>query len=157
MERTLLILKPDALARALAGEITSRLEKKGLKLVGCKMIRLDRSILQTHYAHLVDKPFYERIANFMASLPVIVQCWEGIDAVNVVRNTTGVTNGREAKPGTIRGDFSVSVQCNLVHASDTPESAQNEIRRFFNDSELFSYEIPLSTLIYSLDELQKNE
>src|SRR5215216_2456863 len=123
MERTLLILKPDALVRGLIGEIITRLEKKGLKIVGCKMIQLDQKTLRIHYAHLADKPFYPRIANFMSSLPVLVQCWEGLDAVAVVRGLTGVTNGRAATPGTIRGDLSVSVQFNLVHTSDTTEAA----------------------------------
>jgi nucleoside-diphosphate kinase len=155
MERTVLLLKPDALARKLVGEITSRLEKKGLLLIGCKMLYLDSSLLREHYAHLLSKPFYQRIADFMTSLPVIAQCWEGIDAVNVVRTITGVTNGREADPGTIRGDFSLSVQCNLVHASDSIEAAKIEIERFFTQSEIFSYKSPLLPLLYSVDEIQK--
>lgn len=155
MEKTLIILKPDAITRGLIGEITSRLEKKGLKLVGCKMTQLNRLILDTHYAHLVGKSFYERIANFMASLPVIIQCWEGVDAVSVVREITGVTNGREAKPGTIRGDYSMSVQCNLVHASDSSDAAHEEIKRFFSDAEIFTYESPLQNYLYAYDELHK--
>lgn len=155
MEKTLIILKPDAVARNLVGTITSRLEQKGLKLMGCKMMQLDRSLLDEHYSHLVGKSFYDRIAIFMASLPVIVQCWEGVDAVSVVRELAGVTNGREAKPGTIRGDFSVSVQCNLIHASDSLEAALVEVKRFFSDSEIFSYETPMQSLFYAYDELQK--
>lgn len=154
MERTLIILKPDAIARNLIGLITTRLEQKGLKLVGCKMMQLDRSILNEHYSHLVGKPFYERIAHFMASLPVLVQCWEGLSAISVVREMAGVTNGREANPGTIRGDFSMSVQCNLMHASDSYETAVLEIKRFFAESEIFSYESPLQSLVYAHDELK---
>lgn len=153
MERTVLLLKPDALARGLIGEITSRLEKKGLQLVGCKMIRLDSSLLEIHYAHLINRPFYHRIADFMTSLPVIAQCWEGMDAVAVVRNLTGITNGREADIGTIRGDLSMSVQCNLVHASDSGEAAELEIKRFFAKSEIFPYEPLLLRLLYSVDEI----
>lgn len=155
MERTLVILKPDALARGVVGEVTSRFEKKGLKLVACKMTQLGQEILNEHYSHLVDKPFYQRIADFMASLPVIIQCWEGVDAVAVVRRITGVTNGRDADAGTIRGDFAMSVQCNLIHASDTSEASQVEIARFFREEELFHYESPLVNLTYTLDELTK--
>ncbi|MFS8084830.1 MAG: nucleoside-diphosphate kinase, partial [Acidobacteriota bacterium] len=106
METTLLIIKPDALARGLVGRVISRLEQKGLKLVACKMAQLERRALDEHYSHLAGKPFYERIASFMSSLPVVLQCWEGVDAVAVVRRIAGVTNGREADPGTIRGDLS---------------------------------------------------
>jgi nucleoside-diphosphate kinase len=154
MERTLLIIKPDALARGLVGHVISRLEQKGLKLVGCKMVQLEPEILNEHYAHLVGKPFYQRIANFMSSLPVIVQCWEGVEAVSVVRKVAGVTNGREADPGTIRGDLSMSVQCNLIHASDTLDSAQTEIKRFFEPEEVFPYQAPLEHLSYAHDELK---
>ncbi|HMG75302.1 MAG TPA: nucleoside-diphosphate kinase [Pyrinomonadaceae bacterium] len=154
MEKTLLIIKPDALARGLVGHVISRLEQKGLKLAGCKMAQLERSVLDEHYAHLVDKPFYERIAIFMGSLPVLLQCWEGVEAVSVVRTIAGVTNGREAAPGTIRGDLSMSVQCNLIHASDTLESAQAEIARFFGPSEIFNYQAPLEHLTYAYDELR---
>lgn len=154
MERTLIILKPDAVARGLVGEVTSRIEKKGLKLVGCKMIKLDRTLLDDHYSHLKDKPFFPRIASFMSSLPVVIQCWEGVDAVAVVRNITGVTNGRDAAPGTIRGDLSMSVQCNLVHASDSADAASEEVKRFFQESELFSYQAPLESLLYAQDELK---
>jgi nucleoside-diphosphate kinase len=152
MERTLLILKPDAVARGLVGEITARLEKKGLKLVGCKMAQLPSELLAQHYAHLADKPFYPRIAAFMQSLPVVLQCWEGVDAVTVVRDLVGVTNGRKAQPGTIRGDYSMSIQCNLIHASDGPDAAKAEVARFFEASELFAYQQPLQPFLYSGDE-----
>ncbi len=131
MERTLVLIKPDALSRGLVGEITTRFERKGLLLVGCKMMTLDEAVLAEHYAHLVDKPFYPRIAEFMSGLPVVAQCWEGVDAVRVVREMTGVTNSREAAPGTIRGDLGIEIQENLVHGSDSAESAERELALFF--------------------------
>lgn len=153
MERTVLLLKPDAISRKLVGEITSRLEKKGLLLVGCKMAQLSDEILAEHYSHLTSKPFYPRIASFMKSTPIVAQCWQGKDAVTVIRNLVGVTNGREADFGTIRGDFSLSVQCNLVHASDSKEAAEVEVKRFFSGHELFDYTPPLLDMSYSSDEL----
>ena len=108
MERSFIIIKPDAVQRGIVGEIISRLERKGLKLVGIKMMQLEDTILAKHYAHLADKPFFPTIKNFMTSAPVIVACWEGLDCVAVIRNICGVTNGREAAPGTIRGDLSMS-------------------------------------------------
>lgn len=151
-EQTIVILKPDALARSLVGQITARLEQKGLQLVGCKMTVLTRDVLDLHYAHLVKKPFYPRIAAFMSSLPVVVQCWAGLDAVRIVREMTGVTNGREARSGTIRGDFSMSVQCNLVHASDSTEAAALEVDRFFKSGELFDYSMPTLDYLLAADE-----
>jgi nucleoside-diphosphate kinase len=140
------------LARGLVGEITTRLERKGLLLVGCKMMRLDDAVLAEHYAHLVDKPFYPRIAEFMAALPVVAQCWEGVDAVRVVRDMTGVTNSRDADPGTIRGDLGMSLQCNVVHTSESAEVAADEVGRFFASDELHRYEAPLLSVIYAADE-----
>ena len=121
-----MILKPSAIQRRLVGEIIKRFEQKGLQLAGMKMMKLDDKILDIHYAHLKDKSFFAEIKNSMKSCPVIVQCWEGIDSAKVVRNMIGSTNGREAFPGTIRGDFSMSVQENIVHASDSAESAISE-------------------------------
>lgn len=152
MERTLIILKPDAYRRRLVGEITARLERKGLLLVACKMMSLEQETLREHYAHLVDKPYYPRIARFMMRTPVIVQCWAGVEAVAVVREIAGVTNGRKALPGTIRGDFSVSVQCNLVHASDSTQAAETEIGRFFSPAEVFSVEDAQEDIFYASGE-----
>jgi nucleoside-diphosphate kinase len=152
MERTLVLIKPDALARGLVGEITTRFERKGLLLVGCKMMRLDEAVLAEHYAHLVDKPFYPRIAEFMASLPIVAQCWEGVDAVKVVREMTGVTNSREAATGTIRGDLGMSLQCNVVHTSESTEVAASEVARFFDPDELHTYEPALIAVLYAVDE-----
>lgn len=153
MERTFVIIKPSAVHRQLIGEVISRFEIKGLRLVGMKMIKLSDEILEAHYAHLVEKPFYQRIKKSMQTTPVIVCCWEGLDCVRVVRVMSGVTNGRMAEAGTIRGDFSMSVQENIVHSSDTPENAAIEIRRFFNPEELFEYTRPIDTAMYSSDEM----
>jgi len=152
MEKTLVIIKPDAIQRGIVGEVTSRLEKKGLKLTGMKMIKLEDTMLQEHYSHLVEKPFFEGIANFMKSSPVIVQCWEGKEVIEAVRLVCGITNARKADGGTIRGDLAMSVQCNVVHASDSKENAQKEIKRFFNENEIFKYSKSEYLHVYSEDE-----
>lgn len=139
MERTLVLIKPDGVQRGLVGEIVSRFEKKGLKMAGCKMISLDEAILREHYAHIADKPFFPGVANFMKSSPVIAMVWEGLECVEAVRLITGVTKGRTADAGTIRGDFAMSVSCNVIHTSDTVENAEKEVARFFNSDELFAY------------------
>lgn len=150
MERTLVILKPSCVKRALIGEIIRRFEQKGLHLVGMKMMQLDDKILNIHYSHLKNKPFFTGLKKSMMSTPVVVLCWEGKEAVKVVRNLTGFTNSREALPGTIRGDFSMSMQENIIHASDSLEAAQVELSRFFDENEIFDYEKPLS--LYAPDE-----
>src|SRR4051794_3311931 len=137
MERTLVLIKPDALQRELVGEIIKRLERKGLKLVGMKMMVLSDDLLEIHYSHLRGRDFFEEIKTFMRSTPVIACCWEGADCVNTVRLLCGVTKAREADPGSIRGEFAMSVQSNLVHASDSLETANAEIERFFKPEELF--------------------
>lgn len=152
MERTLVILKPSAVQRGLIGEVIARFEKKGLKLVAIKMIRLTDEILAEHYAHLVDRPFFPRIVASMKSSPVVVCCWEGVDCVQVVRSMTGATNGRNAVAGTIRGDYSVSGQENIVHTSDSVENAKIELNRFFVESDFFDYELPTLNFIYASDE-----
>lgn len=153
MEKTLVILKPSCVQRSLIGEVISRFEKKGLRLAGMKMMQLNNTILNEHYAHLKDKPFFERVKKSMQSSPVIVQCWEGIDAAKVVRNIIGITNGRSAAAGTIRGDFSVSAQENIVHASDSAESAKTELNRFFKEDEIFNYELSTLAYLYANDEI----
>lgn len=153
MEKTLIILKPSCVQRALIGEVISRFEKKGLRLAGMKMIQLNDSILNEHYAHLKEKPFFQRVKDSMQVTPVIVQCWEGIDAAKVVRSLIGVTNGRQADAGTIRGDFSMSAQENIVHASDSAESAKIELSRFFNDNEIFNYQLSTFANLYANDEI----
>ena len=153
MEQTLVILKPSALQRALVGEVIKRFEQKGLRLAGIKMIQLSDQILNEHYAHLADRPFFQRIKDSMMITPVIVTCWEGKDSVRVVRTMTGSTNSRDAVPGTIRGDLSMSMQENIVHTSDSVENAREELARFFSDDEIFDYENLLTPYLYANDEI----
>ena len=140
MERTLIIAKPDAIQRGLVGEIIARLERKGLKLVGLKMMRLDSPLLQAHYAEHLEKPFYAGLEAFMKSSPVVAMAWEGFECVNSVRILVGVTNPRAAAAGTIRGDFAIGTGRNLIHASDSKESGEAEVARFFGAEELLEYE-----------------
>lgn len=149
MERTLVLIKPDAMQRDLVGELIQRFERKGLKLVGIKMMALPDELLDEHYSHLAGRDFFAEIKTFMRSTPVIACCWEGVDCVNTVRIMCGITKAREADPGTIRGDLAMSVQANLVHASDSLETAEVEIPRFFDDGELFEYEDVLNPFIYN--------
>lgn len=153
MEKTLVILKPSAIQRGHIGDVISRFERKGLRLAGMKMIQLDDAILSEHYVNLKDKPYFQRVKNSMMVCPVIVQCWEGVEAIKVVRSITGATNGREAAAGTIRGDFSISSQENIVHASDSAESAKIELMRFFSEDELFDYKLWVLPNLYANDEI----
>ncbi|MEW6128825.1 MAG: nucleoside-diphosphate kinase [Acidobacteriota bacterium] len=154
MERTLVLIKPDAIQRGLAGQILSRFEAKGLKIAGIKFMSLSDGLLQEHYSHLVDKPFFGGIKSFMQLTPVIALCLEGLDAVETVRNMCGITKARAAAPGTIRGDWAMSIQANLVHASDSLETAANEVPRFFKADELFEYDSATTVTIYSADEIK---
>ena len=149
MERTLVLIKPDALQRDLAGEIIKIFERKGLKLVGIKMMALTDALLDEHYSHLTGRDFFAEIKTFMRSTPIIACCWDGVDCVNTARLLCGITKAREATPGTIRGDYAMSVQANLVHASDSLETASVEIERFFKPEELFDYEDALNPFVYS--------
>jgi nucleoside-diphosphate kinase len=153
MERTFVILKPCTLQRGLIGEIINRFEKKGLILVAMKMTWLTDEILSEHYAHLKEKPFFQRVKDSMRTSPVIVCCWEGVEAVEVVRSMTGSTNGRKALPGTIRGDYSMSLQENIVHTSDSLETAAVELKRFFNEAELYTYNPARLSNLYANDEI----
>ncbi|HWB52997.1 MAG TPA: nucleoside-diphosphate kinase [Tepidisphaeraceae bacterium] len=139
MERTLIILKPDAVQRGLCGEILARFEKKGLQLVAMKMMKIPAKLAETHYAPHKGKPFYEGLVKFMTSSPVIVLALEGKDAIAISRNMMGATFGSKAAPGTIRGDFGVSNSFNLIHGSDSPESAQRELGLFFTPDELHEW------------------
>ena len=152
-EKTLIILKPSAVQRGLIGEIINRFERKGLSLSGLKMVWLSDEILSEHYCHLKDKPFFQKVKNSMNVCPVIVCCWKGKDAVKVVRALTGVTNSREALPGTIRGDYSMSMQENIIHTSDSLETAAIELKRFFSEHELFDYNLSLISNLYAEDEI----
>ena len=153
MEKKLVILKPSAMGRGIAGEVITRFTNKGLILAGMKMIQLTDAILDEHYAHLIERPFFNRIKTSMKAQPVIVMCLAGIDAVQVVRTMTGVTNGRNAAPGTIRGDFSMSGQENIIHASDSVENAKIELDRFFKPEEIFEYTPITMSLLYASDEV----
>lgn len=139
MERTLIIFKPDAVQRMLVGRILARFEDKGLRIVGMKLQQSPRAQVEKHYEIHKDRPFYRQLVDFMASGPVIVAALEGPAAISVVRNMLGATDGRQAAPGTIRGDFGLDKQYNLVHASDGPETAELELKLFFKPDELLSY------------------
>lgn len=151
-EKTIVLIKPDAIQRGLVGEITSRFERKGLKLVGLKMMALDEVVLREHYAHIADKPFFGGLAKFMQSTPVVAMCWEGLQVVDTVRKITGITKAREAEAGSIRGDFAMSVACNVIHASDTVENAGKEVKRFFKSDELHEYDKSEYMHVYAEDE-----
>ncbi|MEM4389882.1 MAG: nucleoside-diphosphate kinase [Candidatus Micrarchaeia archaeon] len=151
MQRTFVMLKPDAVTRGLIGEVVARFERRGLRIVGMKMVRMDEKLCKTHYAHHAGKSFFPSLIRFMTSTPVVCLVLEGKQAIEVVRKMCGSTNAREAEPGTIRGDYSLSTQVNIIHASDTPEMAEAEIARFFRPDELFDYELPF--VQYAEDEL----
>ncbi|MBD5207493.1 MAG: nucleoside-diphosphate kinase [Bacteroidales bacterium] len=153
MEKTLVIIKPSGVERALIGEVISRIEKKGMIIAGMKMMQLDEAICREHYAHLVDRPFFSLIVESMTACPVIVLCVKGLDVVRVFREMTGVTNGRNAQPGTLRGDFCMSGQQNIVHASDSVENAEIEIKRFFKPEEIFDYKPCYFKFLYAEDEI----
>ena len=138
VERTLILIKPDAVQRRLTGCILARLENKGLKIVGLKLIRISPELSKQHYAEHVSKPFYPGLEEFITSSPVVAACIEGPEAIRVVRTMMGPTNGRQAPPGTIRGDYGISRQMNLIHGSDGPDTAKFEVSYFFENSEIFS-------------------
>ncbi len=133
LERTLVLLKPDAVQRGLAGRILGRFEDKGLKIIGMKLRQFPRSLLEQHYSDHAGKPFYDGLVSYMGSGPVVALALEGVDAIEVTRGMMGKTNARKADPGTIRGDFGMSFSNNLVHGSDGPESAAKELGLFFPD------------------------
>jgi nucleoside-diphosphate kinase len=147
MERTLILLKPDAVQKKICGKVITRFEEAGLTIRGCKMLQLDPALLREHYAHIADKPFYPEVEDFMGSAPVIALVLEGHNVIALIRDILGVTDSRKAAPGTIRSEFGVDVMVNVAHASDGPEAAEKEIKRFFKDSELFNYHIaPAETI-----------
>ena len=139
MQQTLILLKPDAVQRRLIGEITVRFEKKGLRLAGLKFVNCSRELAEKHYAVHKGKPFYESLLSFLTSGPTVAMVWDGREAVAVCRNLMGMTDGAKSAPGTIRGDFAISVQNNLVHGSDSPENAKLEIALWFKPDELVNY------------------
>lgn len=152
METTLIIFKPSAVSRRLVGEVLNRFERKGLTIVAMKMMWLNEDILREHYAHLVDKPFFPSIVSSMMATPVICMALRGVDAIKVVRSLTGATNGREAAPGTIRGDYSMSNQANIIHASSCAEDAEAELNRFFKPEEICDWTPQGIDFLYSPSE-----
>ncbi len=153
VQQSVVLVKPDALQRGLLGEIIHRFERKGMKLVGLKMMRLTDEILDEWYAHHKDKAFFSDLKKFMKSSPIVAMLWEGIDAIRVVRKIVGATSGREAEAGSIRGDFSMSQQLNLIHASDGEESAKKERHLVFSDKEVIYWQSAEEALFYSQEEL----
>lgn len=151
-QRTVVLVKPDAFQRGLTGEIISRFERKGLKLAAIKMVKLTDGILAEWYSHHKDKPFFKNLVEFMEQTPIIAMVWEGIEAIPAVRKIVGVTKGREAEAGSIRGDFGMSGQHNLIHASDSEEAAKKEAELIFKKDEIFDYESAVECLIYSKEE-----
>lgn len=139
MQRTLILIKPDGVHRRLVGAITERFERKGLRLAGLKLVRADRDLAGKHYAVHQGKPFHESLLAFLTSGPTVAMVWEGREAVAVARNLIGATDGGKAAPGTLRGDFGISVQNNLVHGSDSPENAASEIGLWFDPAELVEW------------------
>lgn len=140
MERTLIIVKPDGVQRGLVGQILARFEARGLKFAGLKLMRISRQLAERHYAEHLGKPFYEGLVSYITSSPVVVGALEGPNAIAVARAMMGATNPANAGPGTIRGDYALTVSYNIIHGSDGPESAQREVSLFFAQDELLDYE-----------------
>ena len=155
MERTCILLKPDALQRNLLGDIIHRFERKGFRIVALKMLQISDVLIAEHYVHHKDKPFFAGLKQFMQSAPIVGIVLEGLDAVEAIRLVVGPTKGRTAPPGTIRGDYAMSTQANLIHASDSAENAAQEIQRFFKPDDLFSYEKSDTCWVYAEDERKK--
>jgi nucleoside-diphosphate kinase len=139
LERTLVLIKPDGVQRGLAMEILSRIERRGLRIAGLKFLQVDRALAERHYGEHVGKPFYEGLVSYITSSPIVAAVFEGNRAVETVRATMGKTNPLDAAPGTIRADYGLEIGRNLVHGSDSPESAAREVALFFTDDEIVSY------------------
>jgi nucleoside-diphosphate kinase len=148
MERSLVLIKPDAIQRALAGQIISRLETKGLKIVAMKMLHMDRNLARRHYAVHEGKPFFDGLVSFITSSPLIAIAFQGENAVEIIRQMMGETDPAKASGGTIRGDLGIDIGHNLVHGSDSLENARKEIALFFSAEEIFDYDRELDTWIY---------
>ncbi|GAB5495385.1 MAG: nucleoside-diphosphate kinase [Phycisphaerales bacterium] len=150
METTLIIFKPDAVQRGLMGQILTRFENKGLKVVGAKLMQISQDLASTHYKDHQGKPFYDGLVGFMTSSPVMVLALQGNNAIAVCRKMMGATFGSNAESGTIRGDYGVSNSFNLIHGSDSPEAAEREIGLFFNDGEILSYDRAIEGWVYDM-------
>ncbi|MBU7315881.1 nucleoside-diphosphate kinase [Paenibacillus oleatilyticus] len=147
MEKTFLMVKPDGVQRGLIGEIVSRFEQKGLQLVAAKLVQVSREQAERHYAEHVGKPFFDNLINFITSGPVFAMVWQGDQVIALSRTMIGKTNSLEALPGTIRGDYAVHTNLNLIHGSDSPESAEREIANFFRPEEVLDYSKAIQTWI----------
>jgi nucleoside-diphosphate kinase len=154
LTRTAVLVKPDGLQRGLIGEIIARFERKGLKLVGLKMVSMSESMLDQWYMEHREKSFFKDLKSFMSSMPIVAMAWEGIDAVPVVRKLVGTTLGREAEGGSIRGDFGMSQQMNLIHASSSNSDAERELGIVFNADELFAYHSVVEAVVYAEGEVE---
>ena len=139
MERTFIMVKPDGVQRGLIGEIVNRFEQKGFKLVGAKLMQISTSLAEQHYGEHKERPFFGELVEFITSGPVFAMVWEGEDVISISRNMIGATKPQEATPGSIRGDYAVTVGKNIIHGSDSPESAKREINLFFKEEELIDY------------------
>lgn len=139
MERSLILVKPDAVQRGLIGEVLSRFERRGLQIVGLKLVRVSEALAQEHYKEHVGRKFFGSLVDYITSCPIVAVVVQGPDAVEIARTTIGATNPVEAAPGSIRGDLGVSIGRNLVHGSDSAASAEREVKIFFTDDELHSY------------------
>ncbi|TFW48530.1 nucleoside-diphosphate kinase [Bacillus sp. 005/A4HT-01/001] len=148
MDKTFLMVKPDGVERQLIGEIVSRFEKKGLHLVGAKLMSIPKEVAETHYGEHKEKPFFGELVDFITSGPVFAMVWQGEQVVDVTRQIIGKTNPKEALPGTIRGDYGLTVGKNIIHGSDSPESAEREINLFFKQEELTNWDQTISSWIY---------
>ena len=143
MERTLILLKPDTVQKSLVGTILARFEAKGYKVIGLKMMTMSDALVAEHYDFLADKPFFPTIQSYMTSSPIVALALEGTDVIRGVRSLCGATNPADATPGTIRGDFAKNIDNNIIHSSDSIETAEKEIARFFATTEIFDYSRPL--------------
>jgi len=149
IEQSLVIVKPDGVARGLMGEIISRFERKGFKIVAAKLSKVSEAKAKVHYAEHLERPFFPMLLEFITQAPVLLMVVEGNNAISTIRTLVGKTNGSEALPGTIRGDFGSSKSFNLIHASDSPESALREKKNFFAPEEILSYELPTSAWLFA--------
>lgn len=157
MERTVVMLKPDCVTRGLVGEVVTRFERKSLKIVAMKMMKLKRSTLDAFYPQHKGKPFFDQLVRFMRKTPVVVMVVEGVNAIETVRKIVGITVGREAAAGTIRGDFSMSTRSNIIHIADTPEMAEREMNLLFKPKEIYEYKSVLDPICYTEEELEIKE
>lgn len=153
MQTSLIILKPDAIQRGLAGTILQRFERKGLRIVGAKLMLVPKELAEKHYAEHAGKPFYDGLIKFVTSSPVMVLAIQGLEAITVCRTLIGATNGRKADPGTIRGDFGMSGGFNMIHGSDSPESAERELALWFDKSELTDVDRTIEQWVYDPSDL----